>query len=76
MSYLVSVQNMLTAAFLSKYEVQKSQNIFTKEQDFKLLFLRTASITGTCYHDSNCFDNDRNTEFFHKNQIGAHGGNV
>jgi len=71
MSYLVRVQAMLSAAFLSNYEVQVSQNIFTKEQDFKLLSLRSASITNRCYHDSYCFDNDRNTEFFHENQIGA-----
>lgn len=45
MSYLVRVQDMLSAAFLPNYEVQVSQNAFTKEQDFKLLFLRTVSVT-------------------------------
>jgi len=45
MSYLVRVQDMLYAAFLPNYEVQVSQNIFTKEQDFKPLFLKTVSVT-------------------------------
>jgi hypothetical protein len=77
----VIVQDILSAAFLSNYEVQVSQNIFTKEQDFKLPSLRTVSITNgkqhiRCYHDSFCSgDNERNTEFFHENQSG-HGGNV
>jgi glycogen synthase len=72
MSYLVRVKDMLSSAFLPNYEVQVSENTFTKEQDFKLLFLRTASITSRCYHDSYCFDDDdRNTEVFHENQIGV-----
>lgn len=68
---------MPSAEFLFNYEVQVSQNIFTKEQDFKLPFLRIVSDTNgkqyiRCYHDSYCLGDDkRNTEFFHENQSGT-----